>query len=286
MSVPSDDIALPLGRARSGRARYGAAMTLYNAGRLSPQALEIYRTCSLLDAADPAPMLAALNLEPARIAELTAEMAIRALLAEADRYLATLQSPGVAEVRQGLNRWSQGKVTAKPAANTVVDAHLPAALTQIATTRPDLAACIADAAPHLHWITYDLYDPAQIGAVFPKNHAFAALLGADGAIPAQDFDLGLFLIAPHVLYRDHHHLAPELYATLTGPHGWRFGPNRPLVIKPAHVPVWNDPDRPHLTKVGPTPFLALFAWTADVNAAAQVIPATDWPALEALRLDP
>ena len=30
----------------------------------------------------------------------------------------------------------------------------------------------------------------------------------------------------------------------------------------------------------------IFGWTADVDAAAQVIAAADWPELEALRLDP
>ncbi len=62
-------------------------------------------------------------------------------------------------------------------------------------------------------------------------------------------------------------------------------PDRPLVVKPAHRPVWNEPFRPHLTKVGPVPFLALFGWTRDVNDPARVLPATDWPSLEALRLE-
>ena len=57
-------------------------------------------------------------------------------------------------------------------------------------------------------------------------------------------------------------------------------------LKPAHAPDWSDPHRPHLTKVGRTAFLALFGWTRDVQAVAQVIPALDWPELEALRLDP
>ena len=104
--------------------------------------------------------------------------------------------------------------------------------------------------------------------------------------PPATLTLASFSSPPHVLYRDHHHAAPELYVPLTGPHGWRFGPGRPLVVKPALLPVWNPPQRPHLTKVGPTPFLALYGWTRDVQAAASVIPATDWPALEALRLDP
>jgi len=87
-----------------------------------------------------------------------------------------------------------------------------------------------------------------------------------------------------MLYRDHHHAAPKLYAPLTGPHGWRFAPNRPLIVKQAHQPVWNDPHQPHLTKVGSIPFLAFFAWTRDIESRAQVLQATDWPELEALHL--
>ncbi len=47
--------------------------------------------------------------------------------------------------------------------------------------------------------------------------------------------MGLFVIAPHVLYRDHAHAAPELYLPLTGPHGWRFAPG-PAQCPPAQCP--------------------------------------------------
>jgi hypothetical protein len=57
------------------------------------------------------------------------------------------------------------------------------------------------------------------------------------------------------------------------------------VAKPAHVPVWNDPLRPHATKVGAVPFLCLFAWTRDVNSPAEVLPAPDWPDIERTAID-
>ena len=284
----SPDLSLPLGAKGSGRARYAAAMALYQSGKISPQALEIYRIASALDSQDPEPMLAEIGAgsvaEPA-----TGEVVFRRLIEEADRYLATLPGPpsckaGVAEVRAALNRWRAGPVTLKPRPNGVIAAHLGDALAPLTETHLALAQAIAAAAPYLCWKPYDRYPVADIGAAFAQGHAYASLIGEDATIPARDFDLGIFLIAPHLLYRDHHHAAPELYAPLTGPHGWRFGPRTPLVIKPAHVPVWNDPHSPHLTKVGPVPFLALFGWTADVTQTAVVIPATDWPALEALRL--
>lgn len=218
----------------------------------------------------------------------SASAALRALVQEADRYLATLPGPGVAEVRAGVADWRDGPVVPARVAtgSPVVLEHLPAALALLGQNRPALAHAIAEAAPALDWVTYDLYPPVAIGAAFAEGHAFARIIGDGAAIPARDFDLGLFLIAPHVLYRDHCHPAPELYAPLTGPHGWRFAPDSPLVVKGAHEPVWNPPDQPHATKVGPVPFLCIYGWTRDVDLPAVVIPAGDWPELEAFRLKP
>ena len=115
---------------------------------------------------------------------------------------------------------------------------------------------------------------------FADNHAFASIIGEGCALEAMDFDLGLFLIAPNLFYRDHHHAAPELYAPLTGPHGWRFKPGDPLVWKEAHEPIWNRAWQPHATMTGDTPFLAIFCWTNDVALPAKVIPSSDWPNLE------
>ena len=185
----------------------------------------------------------------------------------------------------GLAEWRSGGFTPRsPQPNLVVETHLPAALETLHATHPALAAAIAASVPHLDWITFDDYPVEDIGAGFLTGNAYAIIIGQDGPIKAGDFDLGLFLVAPHVLYRDHQHKAPELYAPLTGPHGWRFAPNTPLTLKPAHAPVWNLPNAPHLTKVGPVPFLCLYGWTRDVNDPARVIRADDWPALEALRL--
>ena len=83
------------------------------------------------------------------------------------------------------------------------------------------------------------------------------------------------------LYRDHTHPAPELYAPITGPHGWRFGIADPWKSLPANVPVWNEPDRVHATLVGEHPFLAIYAWTRDVHYPAIVVPADDWAEIEA-----
>lgn len=273
----------------SGRLRYAAAMQLNRAGRLSPEALEVFRICSPRDGEDPMVLLNERGLAgdlPPPTAP-SPEATISALLDEVDLYFSRLACPGVGELRTGLARARSNPVRLSPPhANAVVTAHLEPALAQVAQTHPALAAAIAAAAPLLQWITYDSYPPDQIGEDFRKGHAFASLVGQEAPVPAEDFDIGLFLIAPHVLYRDHNHAAPELYAPLTGPHGWRFGPGTPLVVKRAHEPVWNDPFAPHLTKVGPVPFLCIFGWTRDVMEPAAVLPADDWSRLEALRISP
>lgn len=283
MSALWAELAGAVGPKGSGRRRYGAAMALYQQGDLGDAALEVYRICSLLDGQDPAVLLAELGLAVPGVPVDTAEVAIRALITEADRYLTALPGSGVAEVRAGINKWSGGTVRVAGAGNAVLAAHLDAALMPLRATHPMLAQSIAGAALQLNWITYDGYG-AGIGADFAAGHCYASLVG-DGAIAAAGFDFGLFLIAPHVLYRDHAHAAPELYAPLTGPHGWRFGVAAPLIIKPAHQPVWNDPNRPHLTKVGKVPFLAFYGWTKDVDQPARVIPAADWAELEAMRIE-
>lgn len=283
------ELHTPIGAEGSGRRRYAAAMALHRAGRLPDAALEVYRICSPRDHEDPSALLerrGLLSQVPAPVAP-GPHLAASRLLDEADRYLAGLDGPGIAEVRAGLSRWrGAGPQPVAAASNPVRDRWLAPALERVAENRPALAQAIGQAAPHLKWITYDAYPPEKIGASFRTGHAFASIVGeVDAPYTSRDFDFGLFLIAPQVLYRDHRHAAPELYAPLTGPHGWRFGTSAPLAVLPAHVPVWNEPFRPHLTKVGTVPFLCLFGWTSDVSAPAEVLPAEDWDALEALPLD-
>lgn len=269
----------------SGLARFGRALALQAAGLISDPVLAVYRARAADDRRGPEADLAHQNLAPPTCPAPDAVALIRNLIALSDAYLASLPGPGVADVRAGLAQWQGGAVTPAPAMpNAVADRHLPAALASLLAEQPALAGAIAAARPCLNWVTYDSYGAAAIGQGFVTGNAYALLIGNGGAIPAPDYHLGLFVIAPQVLYRDHRHPAPELYAPLTGPHGWRFAPNDPLQVKPAHQPVWNPSMQPHLIKAGPRPFLCLYGWTRDAEAPAEVIAADDWPALEALRL--
>lgn len=53
----TEGLHIPLGLPGSGRQRYAAAMTLFQAGVISEAALEVYRICSSLDCQDPLSLL-------------------------------------------------------------------------------------------------------------------------------------------------------------------------------------------------------------------------------------
>lgn len=274
-------LTAPHGAPGSARARYAAAMALHAQGALSHAQLEAYREAAAFDDQDPAQVLSDRGLALPAPQPVPPQALLHLLLADCDRRLAATPGDGVAEVRQGLAAaFAQTPVPARASSNRVLADHLAPALDDLARTDAVLARSIAAAAPHLPWVTYDAYDPAQIGPHFPRAHAFASLVGEAAPFAARDYDFGLFLVAPRTLYRDHAHPAPELYLPLTGPHRWRFAPGAPFHERPAFAPVWNPPHRPHATLTGDTPFLALFGWTAETNAPAYVLPAPDWAMFE------
>lgn len=149
---------------------------------------------------------------------------------------------------------------------------------------PRLKPALAAARDHLHWRVDDggFYAPgADVGEGYRTGNMHALLIGPKNApIRARDMLLGVFLLAPATLYRDHAHAAPELYLPLTGPSGWRFDQGA-WEGHPAGAVICNAPDRVHATRVYDVPFLAVFAWTRDIHAPCRVVPASDWSGIEA-----
>jgi hypothetical protein len=248
----------------SGTTRYAAAMQLYQSGQIEAGTLEEYRALA--------------NLDQTRHPEQELHV-IRYLVAAIEAYLERRFPARFTAVRQGIAQWRTGNVRSVDARQLAACRFLAPALS---TLDDPLAPAIDRAAPLLKWEAYDAYPRTEIGEDFAAGHAYASIIGESAPIAAEDFDLGLFVIAPHTLYRDHKHKAPELYVPLTGPHGWRFRPGNPFLSKPAHEPVWNEPYAPHATLTGEAPFLCLFCWTQDVNDAATVIPSPDWADIERL----
>lgn len=218
-----------LGGFGSARRRYAAAMAPYNAGQISTEVLEVYRSCASLDGQDPLVLFVDYGLQSP-----VAAFVISSLLAEIDKYLATLNAPGIADVRQGIAAAPYTKILSRtPVSNPVISSHLDTAPDATANQILELVASIRAASPHLRWVTYDGYHPQCIGTDYAQGHAFTLLLGQDAPIAAKDFDLGLFLIALNVFYRDHNHAAPELDAPLTGRMVGALARAHLLLLKPS-----------------------------------------------------
>lgn len=122
---------------------------------------------------------------------------------------------------------------------------------------------------------------ADVGDGYKTGNMHALLVGPQNSLfHADDFLLGFFLLAPRTLYRDHKHLAPEVYMPLTGPNGWRFGAGEWRDHHAGDI-IYNAPNIVHATRVYDVPFLSLFAWTRDINQPCSVVYADDWAAVEA-----
>lgn len=209
------------------------------------------------------------------------ETAIRTLVAEIDAYLGRFEGRGISDVRAGIARWKDGPMRAIVPQRIRQTVHVDGALDWMGVNGDRvLAAAIGAAMPHLAWMAYDPYPRDLIGDLYAENHCMASLIGEGGHIGSEDFDLGLFGFGSDILYRDHKHAAPEMYAPLTGPHGWRFQSGANLDWRSTFQPVWNEPWAHHAFKSGPTPFLCVFGWTKDVNVPAEMIVEPDWTEIE------
>jgi hypothetical protein len=185
----TDPLYTPLGLPGSGRQRYAAAMALHRDGLISDAVLEVYRICSPLDAQDPVILLTAQHLPIPAPASVTAQSALRDLLAAIDTHLATLSGPGVAEVRAGLNACRFDPVS--PGAGI----ENPALLANLDLLPPVLAVVLTYASPHLHW---------------PPGQHFVVLIGENGPWRASGFALGLSLTGPPPTADFYTPLTPDL----------------------------------------------------------------------------
>ena len=150
-------------------------------------------------------------------------------------------------------------------------AHIPAhfdlldrAIAQIDDNQfAALKTALMAAKDHLHWKVDDgeyYANGADVGEGYKNGNMHTLLIGPENAVVTSDkYLLGLFLLAPQTLYRDHKHLAPELYVTLTGPTAWRVELGEWDEHGAGHR-LFNPSNIAHATRVDETPFLALFAW--------------------------
>ncbi len=120
----------------------------------------------------------------------------------------------------------------------------------------------------------------DLGDGYINGNLNCELIGPNSCgIHADDFILGFFLLTPHTLYRDHNHLAPELYLNLTEPTGWRFDKG-PWEDRYSNSIVWNPSGLTHAMRTYDVPFFSIYCWTRSVNTPCSIVPAHDWDELE------
>ncbi len=195
---------------------------------------------------------------------------------------------GVGEVLAGLNRHLDGSHTAL-AENPVLPADRAGLLDRSVAsinepTLQPLAEQIRLARNRLTWrIDYGLFYPeeADVGQAYRDSNMHTEFIGPNGCVfHDDDFSLGLFMLAPKTLYRDHDHAAPELYFNLTGPCGWRFDKGIWQDFGAGSL-IWNPEGLAHAMRSYEQPFLSVYSWTSNVNSLCRVVPADDWQEIEA-----
>ncbi|WP_298911100.1 dimethylsulfonioproprionate lyase family protein [uncultured Aliiroseovarius sp.] len=153
----------------------------------------------------------------------------------------------------------------------------------VAPELQEIARCLKAAKDDLIWRedNAQFYPPgAELGEGYTKCNLHTLLIGPDACGHHHpDFNLGIFMLGPRTLYRDHNHDAPELYLNLSEKSGWRFG-TRDWQDYPAGSLIWNAAGDPHATRVYDQPFISVFVWLENVNSPCNVIHFDDWAEIE------
>ena len=147
----------------------------------------------------------------------------------------------------------------------------------------DISNCLKDARRDLVWRedNAQFYPPkADLGDGYRNCNLHSLLIGPNACgFEAQDFCLGLFMLGPRTLYRDHAHDAPELYVNLSPRSGWRLSTGGWQDYEAGSI-IWNAPGEPHATRAYDRPFLSVFVWLENINAVCRIIPFPDWIEIE------
>ena len=153
----------------------------------------------------------------------------------------------------------------------------------VAPELQDIADCLKAAQNDLVWRedNAQFYPPgADLGEGYTKCNLHTLLIGPDACGHHHpDFRLGIFMLGPRTLYRDHNHDAPELYLNLSEKSGWRFGTHE-WQDYPAGSLIWNAAGDSHATRVYDQPFISVFVWLENVHAPCNVNYFDDWAEVE------
>ena len=161
---------------------------------------------------------------------------------------------------------------------------LRAALTE--ATDPSILSIVRNIKACLRDLTWkedrsEFYPPgSDVGKRYIESNLHTQLIGPSGSVAkSAEFMLGVFMLGPWTLYKDHSHIAPELYLNLSNKSDWRFnfGPWQRLG---AGSLIWNPSNQVHATMVSERSFLSIFAWLGHVNCVCEVHPSEDHNQIE------
>lgn len=125
------------------------------------------------------------------------------------------------------------------------------------------------------------YPPgSDLGEGYVRCNLHTLLIGPGACgFHHDDFTLGLFMLGPRTLYRDHRHEAPETYINLSPRSGWRLA-GGDWQDQPAGSIIFNPPYQVHATRVYAEPFLSVFSWLENIGSQCTVVPSDDWAEVE------
>ena len=197
------------------------------------------------------------------------------------------QTPGATLILQKLAQMNLTPDTLCDVApkDTRQDAILTQAIAGIsAPALKDIADSLCRAKAHLAWQEDEgkyYQSGADPGAGYRRCNLHSLLIGPGGCGYEQpDFNLGIFMLGPRTLYRDHRHAAPELYLNLSQRSGWRLH-GSDWQDYPAGSMIWNASGDVHATRVYEQPFISVFAWLKDIHEPCEVVFRGDWEKTEA-----
>jgi hypothetical protein len=136
-----------------------------------------------------------------------------------------------------------------------------------------LAGALAALRPSLAFTQNPNYVASPPSPRFLDRYGYAVLAGPPAGPSAlvthPGLAFGVLLLGPETTYPTHVHPAAELYVPL-GPARWSAA-GRPLVERPAGVPIVHVPNEPHETRTGGAPLAALYVWLGELETAAQIL---------------
>lgn len=112
---------------------------------------------------------------------------------------------------------------------------------------------------------------SKIGYDYLNGNMHTEIIGPiNGFFKFNDFRLGLFLLEPNILYKDHRHEAPELYINLTENTSWRFNFKEWIKMDSGSI-IYNEPFKVHGMKVNEIPFLSVWCWPYNSSKKCEIV---------------